>query len=163
MTQRVDLSKFSFITTILCSILIVGCIFTIPELWWKCIWAGFIVILLISSLYFCPLSITATDDAIVVNRALSFVKYLPLSEVSSVKRYKPSAGTVRVCGSGGFLGFWGLFSEPNGIGKHYAYYGKSSECFLVEMNNGKKYLLGCRNTDEMVEYINKNLNKKRKF
>lgn len=159
MTQRVDFSNFVFISSVLCMILLVGATFVIPELWWQCCWAGFIVIILISSLYFCPLSITASEDGIVLNRALSFAKYFPLSEVASVKRYQPSGRTIRVCGSGGFLGYWGLFNEIKGIGKFTAYYGKASDCFLIELNNGKKYLLGCRNADEMVEYINKNLKK----
>ncbi|MBE6230681.1 MAG: hypothetical protein E7119_08940 [Bacteroidales bacterium] len=30
-------------------------------------------------------------------------------------------------------------------GKYFAYYGRSSDCFLVELKDGRKYLLGCKN------------------
>lgn len=162
MTQRVDLSTFSIIISVFCSVLLVGSIFTIPEFWLQICWTGFILIFFISSLWFWPLSITATDDAIIIGRGLHNAKYLPISEITLVKRYYPSRRVIRVCGSGGFLGYWGWFNEHGGIGRFNAYYGKSTDCFLVTMSNGKKYVLGCRNVDEMVEYINKILTKRNK-
>ena len=60
----------------------------------------------------------------------------------------------RICGSGGWFGYYGWFSEPS-IGKYFAYYGKASDCFLVTLKDGKKYVLGCESPDEMVEVINK--------
>ncbi len=46
----------------------------------------------------------------------------------------------KICRSGGFFGYWGWLSEPS-IGKYFAYYGKASDCSLVELKNGKRYLI----------------------
>ncbi|WP_300877569.1 PH domain-containing protein [uncultured Duncaniella sp.] len=62
----------------------------------------------------------------------------------------------RICGSGGFMGYWGWFSERD-LGKYFAYYGKASDCFLVTMKDGRKYMLGCQNPAEMVDAINARL------
>ena len=39
----------------------------------------------------------------------------------------------------------------------FAYYGKASDCFLVILKNGKKYMLGCQEAPEMVEAVKKNI------
>lgn len=65
-------------------------------------------------------------------------------------------GALRICGSGGFFGYWGWFKERD-LGKYFAYYGKSSDCFLVTLKSGNKYMLGCTEPEEMVDFINKNL------
>jgi hypothetical protein len=38
-----------------------------------------------------------------------------------------------------------------------AYYGKASDCFLIRLDNGKKYVLGCKDADAMVDYIQKQI------
>ena len=50
------------------------------------------------------------------------------------------------------MGYWGLFREGD-VGRYMAYYGKASDCFMIRMKNGDKYVLGCKNPGEMVEYI----------
>lgn len=60
----------------------------------------------------------------------------------------------RICGSGGWFGYYGWFREPT-IGKYFAYYGKASDCFLVRLKNGKNYVLGCEDKNEFVGYIRK--------
>lgn len=77
---------------------------------------------------------------------------IPMSEVESVELFQPTMGALRICGSGGFMGYWGIYREGD-IGKYYAFYGKASDCFLVRLNNGKQYVLGCNQPDKMVDYI----------
>ncbi len=67
-------------------------------------------------------------------------------------------GTRRIAGSGGFMGYWGWFREGD-IGKYFAYYGKASDCFLVTLRNGRRYMLGCNDAPEMVAAIQKELGK----
>ena len=45
-----------------------------------------------------------------------------------------------------------IFKEGD-IGRYYAFYGKASDCFLIRLKNGDKYMLGCENPAEMVRYI----------
>lgn len=98
-----------------------------------------------------PLSIGADRYAIYINRSLR-IKAIPMREVKSVRICHPTMGAVRICGSGGFMGYWGWFRERD-LGRYFAYYGRSSDCFLVELHSGRKYILGCRNASQMVEYI----------
>ena len=157
MKQRVELSTYSIIITILCLGILVSTIFMIPEIWWQTGWGGFIAILHIVCLYYMPLSIAADEHSIYINRSLK-VKRIPMAEVKSVRLCPPTMGAIRVCGSGGYLGYWGVFKERD-LGKYFAYYGKASDCFLVELSNGHKYMLGCQNAPEMVEFIAKQLKK----
>ncbi len=75
-----------------------------------------------------------------------------MQNVASVELFQPTMGAIRICGSGGFMGYWGLFREGD-IGRYYAFYGKASDCFLVRMKNGDKYVLGCDQPQKMVDYI----------
>lgn len=158
MKQQVKLSIFSFITTVACIIAFFGGTFIIPEIWWQIGWSVFVVILLIISLYYMPMSIGADENAIYVNRSLK-IKTIPMTDVVSVKLCPPTMGAIRICGSGGFLGYWGWFSERD-LGKYFAYYGKSSDCFLLVLSNGRKYILGCQNAPQMVEYISRQISKR---
>ena len=157
MKQRVELSTYSFIITILCLGILVSTIFIIPETWWQIGWGGFIAILHIVCLYYMPLSIAADEHSIYINRSLK-VKRIPIAEVKSVRLCPPTMGAIRICGSGGYLGYWGWFKERD-LGKYFAYYGKASDCFLIELSDGHKYMLGCKNAPEMVEFIAKQLKK----
>lgn len=82
-----------------------------------------------------------------------------MSEVESVELFQPTMGAIRICGSGGFMGYWGIFREGD-IGNYIAFYGKASDCFLVRLKNGSKYVLGCNQPDKMVDYINSQICKK---
>ena len=155
--QQIKLSAYSFIGTIITLVVLVGCTFIIPEIWWQIGWCVFVAIMLIASLCYMPMSIGADENTIYINRSLK-IKTIPMTDVKSVQLHVPSLKTVRVCGSGGFLGYWGWFSEQ-GVGRYFAYYGKRNDCFLVELKNGRKYLLGCQNAPEMVEYIAKQIKK----
>ena len=157
MKHQVKLSTFSFISTIACLGLLIGCTFIIPEIWWQISWGVFVVILLIISLCYMPMSIGADENAIYINRSLK-IKTIPMTYVVEVKLCPPTMGAIRICGSGGFLGYWGWFKERD-LGKYFAYYGRSSDCFLVILSDGRKYILGCQNAPEMVEYIAKQIKK----
>ena len=104
-----------------------------------------------------PLSIAADEHSIYINRSLK-VKRIPIAEVKSVRLCPPTMGAIRVCGSGGYLGYWGLFKERD-LGKYFADYGKASDSFLIELSDGHKYMQSSKNAPEMVEFIAKQLKK----
>ena len=151
MKRRIELSNFCIFATLLCLLLLVGCIFIIPETWYMIPCGCFISIILICALYYAPLSIDVTEKEVIINRALSLAKRLPVADIKSVKTYEPT-NALRTCGSGGFLGYWGWFTA-RGIGKYFAYHGKTTDCFLVEMTDGRKYLLGCKDAKEVAARI----------
>lgn len=109
-------------------------------------------VLCFTALCYMPLSISIRNGELNINRPLR-IKSIPLSSIKSVKLVSPTMAQKRICGSGGWFGYYGWFNEPS-IGKYFAYYGKASDCFLVTLKDGKKYLLGCENPKDMVEFIN---------
>lgn len=61
-------------------------------------------------------------------------------------------GERRVCGSGGWFGYWGWFHDRE-LGRYFAYYGKSSDCFLVRLRNGRSYVIGCQNPQTIIDEV----------
>ena len=157
MKQRVILSTYCLIATVMCICLNVFFIFYNQP---PCLVQLLLIVLLVGmsafGLLYMPVSISADEDGVYVNRILR-IKAIPMSEVKSVRLCPPTMGTIRIFGSGGFLGYWGWFRERD-LGKYFAYFGRSSDCFLVELKDGGKYMLGCRNPHKMVGYINSMIN-----
>ena len=103
-----------------------------------------------------PLSISLDNDSLNINRPLK-IKSIPLSDIAESVLCQPTMGAKRICGSGGWFGWYGWFREKD-LGKYFAYYGKASDCFLVTLKSGKKYMLGCKDAHEMVNAIKEKIN-----
>lgn len=151
MKRSVRLSIFSSVITLVCFAAFVACFFILREGWWYYTCGVLIVGVCLAGLYYSPLSVRVTGTAIEVVRSLR-IKRILLADVKEVRLLSPTLGAVRVCGSGGFMGYWGWFREGD-LGKYFAYYGKASDCFFVELKNGRKYMLGCKDAPEMVEAV----------
>lgn len=155
MKSTVKLSAYSATATILSLFVLValsvyGYRGGMPQ-WLALLIGGIIIAMTVLGLIYMPVAISVNDKYLQVIRPI-FRKTIPLSEISSVRLCHPTMSERRILGSGGFMGYWGRFSEPS-IGKYFAYYGKASDCFLVTMKNGRKYLLGCVNPTDIVSYI----------
>lgn len=160
MKQKVKFSAFSTTITLLVIIsLIAIAIYTFrggaPHWCPYCI-ATLIIAILITASFYAPLSISVDNQYLTIN-FLFRKKHLPLSEIEKVMMCPPTMAEIRICGSGGCFGYWGWFREPS-IGTYFAYYGKASDCFLVELKNKRKYLLGCEDSTKIVEFIRKENN-----
>lgn len=107
---------------------------------------------IIAGLYYYPVSVKANLSEIKLHRLLAKPKIFAYKDIQSVDTCYPSAGGIRLCGSGGLFGYWGYFSDIM-IGTYFGYYGSRSYCFLVKLKNGKQYVLGCENPVAMVNYI----------
>ncbi len=77
---------------------------------------------------------------------------ISLRDIERFELFQPTMGAIRIFASGGFMGYWGVFRESD-IGRYYGFYGKVSDCFLVKMKIGDKYVLGCDNPQKIVDYI----------
>ena len=157
MKKRVELSSYCWIITSLTFAFICGifvCTVKIPNnniaAW---IWGAAVVVLVLSALCYMPLSVSLDDKNVNINRPLK-IKSIPFVEISDVRLCSPTMGAKRICGSGGWFGWYGWFKEAD-LGKYFAYYGKASDCFLVTLKDGRRYMLGCKDAPEMVEAINK--------
>ncbi|WP_353738521.1 PH domain-containing protein [Paramuribaculum intestinale] len=77
---------------------------------------------------------------------------ISVRDIECVELFQPTMGAIRIFASGGFMGYWGVFRESD-IGRYYVFFGKASDCFLVKMKIGDKYVLGCDNPQKIVDYI----------
>lgn len=161
MKQRVVISTYCLILTLLTALLLVALlIYTIGHsnsLGSVLTLSVLLLLVVFAALFYSPVSISVDDDFLRVHRPLK-VKRIPLTDIESVQMCPPTMAEQRLCGSGGFFGYWGWFREPV-IGKYFAYYGKASDCFLVKLKDGSQYLLGCREPGAMVDAISKNIGK----
>ncbi len=155
MKRRVNLSTHSTMMTAICLIILLVYLYYCRDNLGLYLIGACLILLCSMALLYMPISISVDDANLNINRSLR-IKSIPLKEIKSVKLCPPTMAERRTCGSGGWFGYWGWFSEPS-IGKYFAYYGKASDCFLVGLHDGKKYLLGCKDAPEIVEYINSKL------
>ena len=158
MKSRIAYSRFAAsLTAIVSVILLVACVLTVQE---KPVFFALLVIFLISvfSALFYGSFYIESDTANIIMGSVFKRKRIPMREVVSVELFQPTMGAIRVFGSGGYMGYWGIFREGD-IGRYYAFYGKASDCFLVRTKNGDKYVLGCSNPEKMVDYINSQIAK----
>ena len=158
MKSRVELSNISSIITITVLLILVCGFFFTADTDKFVIYSVIVIALLIFSLWYCPLTISADEKNIYVLSPLR-IHSIPMRRVVSVERFSPTMMcSIRLCASGGFLGYWGIFKEGD-VGTYFGYYGKSTQCFLMKLDNGDKFVLGCKDTQAMVDYINSIISK----
>ena len=158
MRKRVNLSTYSTVITVLSIVILAGVLFVVFSDHESSLVAriGVVIIVLLfclSGLFYAPLAISVDGDALRVERPLRR-KVIPLADIADARLCKPTMAERRLCGSGGFLGHWGRMYERD-LGRYFAYYGKASDCFLVTLNDRRKYMLGCKDAPEMVAAIKK--------
>ena len=156
MKSRVYLSAGASVMTILIvGLLILGCIATYGSSKFILLLIVLAILLMFAMLY-APLSVSANEKEIKVRSPIK-THSIPMRRVVGCELFRPTMGALRVCGSSGFMGYWGIFREGD-IGRYMAYYGKGSDCFIIHLDNGDKYVLGCQNSKGMVDYINLHIN-----
>lgn len=153
--KRVQLSAYCWILSILSTILICGVFLYAKrqphhEIAVWILWAT-IVVLVAFTLFYMPLYIALDSDRLTIIRPLKS-KSIPLPEIEEVKACNPTMGAKRILGSGGWFGWYGLFREDD-LGKYFAYYGKASDCFLVTLKDGRKYMFGCQDSPEVLSVL----------
>ena len=153
--KRVKLSGWSIAMTILTMVFLIGiCIwqFHKTENEFYCwLLLGIVAVWSFSTLFYSPMYIVLTEDSINVETLIR-VRRFPLDEIVSVKICEPTMSEHRICGSGGYFGYWGWFREPS-IGKYFAYYGMASQTFLIRLKSGRQYMLGCQDSKEMAKAL----------
>ena len=90
-------------------------------------------------------------------RLTSRPRFFAYDDISFVDTCHPSAGGLRICGSGGAFGYWGYFSDIM-IGTYFGYYGSRSHCFLIRLRNGRQYVIGCDGPVALTGFIRKHIN-----
>lgn len=154
MKQSVKFSPYTLFITI-CSLAILIAIMLIllrdGKEFAAYVFAGVIVLICLLSLFYAPISVSVDSHSLNVNRKLR-TRSIPHDEIESIRLCPPTMGERRVCGSGGWFGYWGWFHDRE-LGRYFAYYGKSSDCFLVRLRNGRNYVIGCQNPQTIVDEV----------
>lgn len=152
MKSKITYSAYCIIlTTAINLAFLIGCILSFREKTVFFIFLSIYVVLVTFALFFGAIYIKANQRYIIMGSLLR-AKRIPMRNVKSVELFQPTLGAIRIIGTGGFMGYWGIYKEGD-VGRYYAFYGKSSDCFLVRMKNGDKYVLGCKEPETMVDYI----------
>ena len=157
MKSKVKLSFFcSIITIVVIIALVIGIFVEWTDEKEEAIILIFILLgLLIVSMYYYPTFIETTDKNLIIHRPFKN-KILPYTSIKSVERCMPSIGGLRLCGSGGFFGYWGYFTDIV-IGNYFGYYGNRKQCILVKLTDGKQYVISCEHPDEIIYTVSNNL------
>ena len=108
-------------------------------------------LLVIAALCYMPLSVTVTDQALIVRRPMAS-KIIPIAAITSISLCSPTMGAHRLIGCDGWCGHWGWFRERD-LGRYFAYYGKASDCFFVRLADGSAYMLGCTDPGSVVDAV----------
>jgi hypothetical protein len=151
MKSTVSQSAFSFIISIVVICALIAGLYASYGSGKFIILNVIIIAVLCFCMFYTPLSISASEEVVNVHSPFK-IHSIAMRRIVSVERFKPTMGALRVFGSGGFLGYWGLFREGD-VGLYMAYYGKASDCFMLRLDNGDKYVLGCIDPDAMIAYI----------
>lgn len=156
MKSKVKLSTFSMLIT---SIVLIAIVVGIATSWGRpkdfiplCVVLAFLVL---SGMFYSPLCVRTEADALVLHRFMKD-KVFPYTSIVSIERCYPSAGGLRMCGSGGFMGYWGYFHDIV-IGSYFGYYGNHKHCFLLRLKGGSVYVIGCENPDSIIKEVKEKL------
>ncbi len=158
--KQVKLSSWSigvtvFVNLLVLSVMVYWCLRSDHEIELYIVAAAYAA-LSIAALFYAPRCIELTDDGCLTVNFVARTKRIPVSAIRSIRLVSPTMAERRLLGSGGYYGYWGWFSEAT-LGRYFAYYGDSSDCFLVKLADGRRYMLGCQDPSEIVEAVTRQL------
>lgn len=118
---------------------------------WTVFISVFILAGMIYSAYLSPMSIELNDTEIVLHKLIGCL-HIPLDKITKTEPFETDGSEVRICGSGVFLGYTGLFYNKK-LGRYHSYVGCYKQAFLVCAENNKKYVFSCENRELIISTI----------
>lgn len=113
------------------------------------------IILLVVPYLFKPKGFRLTSKELKIERLLNTVP-IPYAKISNVQMGKWTWKAVRLGGSGGLYGYFGLF-HFFGIGRVWMYATNRHKMVLIETKQGKKYGLTPENPEDFIAELQKHL------
>lgn len=162
MEQKVKWSRFAWVITVLVTVaLTAGLILTRGHEWHFGLIAVVTVGVFVSMWIWSPVAIAVDTDFLTIRKRIGR-KCIPMSEIMSVSSVIPMVMTgFKLCGSGGFAGYYGWYNDMQ-IGSYFAYYGDRYDCFLIELKNGRQYVIGCEDSAAVVDYVKNQIERNEK-
>lgn len=114
-----------------------------------------IPIVLVPFCFMAPKQLRLEEKQLVLSKMIGEFR-IELSQIADVGIYNEKEMNIRLCGSGGFLGYLGIFRNKS-LGKYIAYVGNYSQAFWIRMKNGKCYMFSCEDRDLLISSILKKL------
>lgn len=111
----------------------------------------FLLLILFVTWSYHPRYLLLTDDALIVKRGWGQLS-IPYSQIKTVQSYRMTSKDIRLWGSGGMWGYFGLFYNRS-LGRYYAYAGDLDETFLLTTHNGRSYLLSASHSQEVMDKL----------
>ncbi|MBD5190762.1 MAG: hypothetical protein HDS93_02730 [Bacteroidales bacterium] len=161
MKQRIIISPFAIILTVVVSLTIIisaASSFKNGELPVAWTLTSILLVILIPSLFYSPVYSAADNAGVYVRHPLR-TSFYPIEEIEKIEVFAPTMAEKCIVGARGYFGYWGFFYD-GGIKKYVACYGKASQCVLMTLKNGKKYVIGAEHNQEFADYIQKMINER---
>ncbi|MDE6645464.1 MAG: hypothetical protein K2J97_05220 [Muribaculaceae bacterium] len=149
-TRHVAWSRYVTIVTIVICLVFAGVAFWAESLHIPVILFTCIGIVIISAFYYSPAAVTVDRRNVTIRRLLT-PKHIAVGDIKEVRLFQTTMD-VRICGSGGFFGYYGWFRNRE-IGNYFAYVGKWKDTFMIELNSGRKYIISCNQPEVIVKSI----------
>lgn len=157
MKEKITLSRTCQLTTIVVSVIIylpAAALLSTQNVGESTITFLITSTLLLLCIPLSPKSIELTDEMLIIHKYAG-QKKIPYSLISSVAPYSTrSIKEIRIWGIGGFIGYTGSFYNRR-IGKYQSYVGNYNEAFLITLKTGKKYVISCRNHQNVISTLQK--------
>lgn len=112
---------------------------------------GLLAVMCLSAMFFYPREIQIKDGGLNIVFPLR-TRTFPLTEIAKAEPYQVTMNFVRICGSGGLFGWWGLFRNQE-LGRFVVYASELDHVFLVELNDGSRYVISCPDPETMCAMI----------
>ena len=160
MRQLITLNKLAKIMTLITVILLLGTVSYLSyEMFYGNPLHNILYICLISivlgaiivSFIFAPKAIVVTGNELIIHKTIGH-KTIKLNDILTIELYNGSSNDIRLFGSGGLFGFYGIFRNSE-KGNYTAYVGDFSTAFYITLTAGKTYLVSCEDRKTMMNYI----------
>lgn len=158
MRQRIALDRQALTVTILVTAALL--FLCAMPLWFplSTLWLAIPAFYLLVNLYAqAPVAVVVTDDAVVIDRVIG-KKRTPLADIERVERMPRPDLSWRLMGSGGFMGYWGLFRSRT-LGRFHAYVGRPRQSVLLLLRQGRPVVFSCADPDTMCALLRQRLGK----
>lgn len=153
---KVKLSTYSVIISTVCLCILIYILWVVRERPFEFFTVlALTLFMVISALLYGPYKVEVTDGGLRY-RSPAKSREINFKDIADIRPFQPTMGAMRLIGSGGFMGHYGLYREGD-IGRYFASYGKSSDCFLVTLKDGRNIVLGCDNPLALVKEVRSKL------
>lgn len=143
-----------FIAALLAAVIVLSFMFLSGVTRW--IISGAVGVLLLATSFMAPVKLRITSTGIVMFKLIG-KKRFPYSDIKDIALCDlQSAPNIRIIGSGGFLGYTGLFYNKL-TGTFTGYIGSMYRTVIITMNNDRRYIVSCLNPDKLVEISKSNI------